>query len=192
MIAYFDMDGVLTNLRKFLEDHRKDEPLDWDGLGLVIQRICEEQGHKYLFEDLPPNRLEEMKAVMIKLHEMGFKVEILTSLGIKNHADLSAAQRHEGKVLWLRKYYADLLESGVLSRVNVVCNCEQKRFYSRWGALLLDDMSSNIEQFSLRGGIGIQYSISEHGENISKLLTVAKVVSEIGYAENPNNRWEMT
>lgn len=153
---YFDMDNVLTDLDGYLQNRFKVESVD-ERLYKQWRHIVIEEPDFFLC--LPPSpHLEEMKEFMGMMKEHGIIVSTLTSLGGLHHDINIHSQKHK----WLEKHEIEI-------EFLAVNHCYQKQFLAHDKAFLIDDMPSNIEQFTDMGGQGIVYSFDTHAEAMKKL-----------------------
>ncbi len=151
---YIDMDGVLSDLDgKLSEDFgvpllelRENPTLR---SSLIAIRLSRMGADHYL--TLPPISLESRRCLMKHLSSLG-SVEILTSLG---GSGFDRGVGYKGKEGWVRKFYGDLVESGVLSGFNVVSKCVRKAGFGKPGDFLIDDQEENVRGFKASGGSAV-------------------------------------
>jgi hypothetical protein len=120
------------------------------------------------FNTLLPSRLEEMRALMKRLHGAGHAIEILTSYGAQDGELGDGA--HQGKAEFMRRYYRDFFESGVIRRFNGVSKGRQKQFYATPNSILVDDWHLNINQWRATGAPAVHYHVDRHEDGVRELL----------------------
>ena len=138
MIIYFDMDGVLTNFRKRIEEYKaEDKRTDYE-----FWTSLEELLNKQFVEDLK-----------IK----GYQLGIVSALPNKPyHAENAEA----GKRKWLENHY-----SGMFSPIFIISSSKGKCCVP--GDILIDNKQSNIDDWNASGGIGIYFDgYTESGLNL--------------------------
>lgn len=187
LTIYFDMDGVLADLSAAVHTYAQ-EAHGVEGT-LTEMRSSSESVHQYyllrrkdlgLYESfcsLPPTRLEEMRALMRRLHAAGLIVEILTAYGIQDAIEMGD-EVHRGKADFMRKHYGDLFEEGVIARFNGVSKGSQKHFYATPNSVLLDDWGKNIHQWRAAGAPAVHYHLDRHEECIHELLQLVGLETE--------------
>ena len=128
MIIYFDMDGVLTNFRKRIEEYKaEDKKTDYEFWTSL--------------EELP------IKGIVNLLKYNGYKLGVISMLPSKPTHIFDAAL---GKPDWLQEHY-----SGIFEHVYYVEN--NKAQHCKPGDILIDNKQSNIDAWNLSGGIGIYF-----------------------------------
>jgi len=159
MIVYFDMDGVLTCLDDLIEELR----IEGEERGSAITRISAERGHNWLFENAPASpKLEEFKTLMRDLVKKGYKVEILTSLGLPRGDHPGVSGRTKGKKYWLGKFLSNELIDHVITKINMVHDCHLKGDFGGKDKVLIDDQLNNLNVFENNAGKGYLYKLSNH------------------------------
>lgn len=164
------MDGVLSDLDGAL---RKFAPEIFPDLRsqVHLQRVQALGAHR-AFQSLDPLRLSEMRGLMNRLHKGGHNLEILSSLGVSGEIQDRVEYQvgaTSGKLHWLKDHYGDFLENGVISRVNLVSNCEQKAYFADLGSVLVDDQAGNVNGFASAGGFAHLYKTTYHEGLVSFL-----------------------
>lgn len=126
MIIYFDMDGVLTNFRKRIEEYKaEDKRTDYEFWTSL--------------EELPT------KPIVDYLKSKGYELGIISMLPSKPTHAFDAIL---GKPDWLQKHYGGTF--------NVAYYVEEnKAQYCKPGDILIDNKQSNIDDWNNAGGIGI-------------------------------------
>lgn len=142
MIIYFDMDGVLTNFRKKIEEYK------------VQGKKTDYEFWVSLEELLDRNFVENLK-----LHEC--KLGIISALPSKPyHAENAKA----GKKKWLKKHYP-----GVFNPIYIISSSKDK--YCVPGDILIDNKQTNIDAWNKAGGIGIYFDgYAESKSNLMERL----------------------
>lgn len=163
MRVYFDMDGVLTRFDDYLISNAQPQ----DTRSETIYKLTNALGDKKVFSSLEPNRINEMKKLMRDLKRNGHEIQILTSLGTTDPK--KCIGRYEGKLGWMLKYYGDLLERKIITKINVVVTCEQKQYYANQNSFLIDDQFENVTQFISNGGKAIVYEMVDHEYSITRI-----------------------
>ena len=110
-----------------------------------------------------------MRQLMLDLHALGHEIEILSSIGAYPDFDHGDAVR-AGKMRFLNTHYGDLLESGVIQRVNLVDNGHMKSSYASKETVLIDDMIAITDCFVSSGGLAILYNSQEHERCVQEIL----------------------
>lgn len=186
MNVYFDMDGVLADLGGAVHQFAQKE----HGISASLAKMRatpKSVHHFYLlrrkhmglaesFRTLPPLHLDEMRALMVRLHKAGHTLEILTSYGVQD--DELGDQAHLGKAEFMQKHYGDFFKSGVLTRFNGVSKGRQKQFYATPDSLLIDDWSANINQWRARGAPAVHYHDDRHEEGVREVLQLVGLEEE--------------
>ena len=136
MIIYFDMDGVLTNFRKRIEEYK-----------------AEGKKTDYEFWVSLEELLDRQFVENLKLH--GCKLGVVSALPSKPyHAENAEA----GKRKWLKKHYP-----GMFNPIHIISS--QKGEYCSPGDILIDNKQSNIDSWTKAGGIGIYFDGYTEGSN---------------------------
>lgn len=185
--VYFDMDGVLADLSTAVLEYAQKEHGLRENLS-EVRSDARSVHHYYLlrreaigmyesFAMLPPNRPDEMRALMIQLRQAGIVVEILTSYGLQHPTEMGD-EVHRGKADFLRDHYLDLFEDGTITRFNGVSKSFQKAFFARPDAILLDDWVRNINEWRATGAPAVHYHMDRHGEGIRELLQLCELEPE--------------
>ena len=127
MIIYFDMDGVLTNFKKRIEEYKAEgKQTDYE-FWVSLEELLD-------------------KNVVLPLasrHQVG----IITALPNKPKHAFDAEL---GKRKWLNDHY-----SGVFDPIYITSN--SKAQYCKPGDILIDNKQSNIDAWKSAGGIGIYF-----------------------------------
>lgn len=166
---FFDMDGVLVDLYGFLSREWGITSKEVQTHSPRIFRMYTEWLHSFgspaeAFLSLPPLYPDDMKRLILDTKEAGFRVEILTHLGIE-----SPHQVEWGKRQWLDTHFRSFVRKGVISQVNCVVESSEKALFAGPGALLVDDNSLNVAQFRGAGGQAVLYQAETHRESIAEV-----------------------
>ena len=150
---YFDMDGVLANFDKGVEELA--------GFSIVKQDVAEKMAdeemwhkikeveHYYDRLELMPGAEEMFHTIYDKYKE---KCEILTGIPKPRRGILHAA---EDKTKWVRR----LLSKDIV--VNICFKEEKKNLCTGPDCILIDDLPPNIAAWKERGGTGILHKSAE-------------------------------
>lgn len=140
---YLDLDGVITDFeRKYREVFDTDPALvrahkkycdNW-------KRFVEE--HHFTKLDYYPGALELLEY----LADKDVEIQILSSSGGELYHEIVK----QDKIVWL-------CEHGITYHPNIVSGRSQKKLFAEEGALLIDDMLDNVNQFMSAGGEGIYH-----------------------------------
>lgn len=128
MIIYFDMDGVLTNFRKRIEEYKA-------------------EGKKTDYEFWVS--LEELlnKDFVLFLKKKGYKLGVVSALPSKPyHAENAEA----GKLEWLKNHYP-----GIFDPIYIISSSKGK--CCNPGDILIDNKQTNIIDWENVGGISIYF-----------------------------------
>lgn len=147
MIIYFDMDGVLTNFKKRIEEYKTEgKQTDYEFWTSL--------------EELPINN------IVSKLKNMGYQIGIITALPNKPKHAFDAKL---GKIKWLNDHYSGLFNP-------IYITSDSKDQYCKPGDILIDNKQSNIDAWNSAGGIGIYFDgYSESSDDLlDRLIKVLK------------------
>ena len=152
MKVYFDMDGVLADFDRGVEELAgfhilKQEEADKTSDEEMWQKI-KEVGHYYDKLELMPGAKEMFDAVYGKLRE---DCQILTGIPKPKRGIQDAA---EDKTKWVRR----LLSEDIV--INICFKEEKKNFCTGSDCILVDDLLPNIEAWRACGGTGIHHKSS--------------------------------
>ena len=126
MIIYFDMDGVLTNFRKRIEEYKAEgKRTDYEFWASL--------------EELPT------KPIVDYLKSKGYELGIISMLPSRPTHPLDAVL---GKPSWLQEHYGGIFNVAYYVK-------ENKAQYCKPGDILIDNKQSNIDDWNNAGGIGI-------------------------------------
>ena len=147
---YFDMDGVLADFDRGLnelcqlEAHEQDAAGTADKDELMWDRI-RETDHFYDRLELVPG----MKELFDKLYFVyGDKCEILSAVP---KPEIKITDAREDKQKWVRR----LLSEDV--KVNIVLKREKPDYCKGKGCILIDDLKGNVDSWNSLGGTGIEF-----------------------------------
>lgn len=152
---YFDMDGVLADFEKGVQDLCRMEPLPQNGKrrdpkldDLMWERI-RETDHFYSRLEMMPGAKELFDQVWVKY---GDRCEILTGIPREERGIVTA---EADKRDWTRR----LLSADV--KVNAVCRKEKQNFCAGPESVLIDDREKTIREWRELGGTGILHTSAE-------------------------------
>lgn len=128
MIIYFDMDGVLTNFKKRIEEYKAEgKQTDYEFWTSL--------------EELPT------KNIVNYLKSNGYQLGIISALPNKPKHAFDA---NLGKVKWLDDHYG-----GTFDPIHITS--DSKGSFCQKGDILIDNKQSNISDWNASGGIGIYF-----------------------------------
>ena len=148
-VIYFDMDGVLADFGKGVQDFcdmeapSLNEPEDPKKDNEMWRRI-RNVDHFYDKLDLMPGAKELFDAVY---NTYGERCEILTGIP-KPHREIKDAA--EDKEKWVHRLLSPKI------KVNVCLRAEKEQRCKGKDCILIDDMEKNIQEWTDKGGTGIQ------------------------------------
>ena len=152
---YFDMDGVLADFEKGVQDLCGMEPLPQDGKerdvkadDLMWERIRETE-HFYDRLEMMPGAKELFDVLWGKYGE---RCEILTGIPREERGIVTA---EEDKRNWTRR----MLPENV--KVNAVCRKHKQLFCTGAESILIDDREKTIREWREAGGTGILHVSAE-------------------------------
>jgi len=161
-ILYLDLDGVLADFDKFIEQHIKeifpqnknvDDSKMWEYINDVDR----------FFYHLDPT------AYAYRLFNLALSVadnvEILTALPAKTWVTPTARQ---DKIDWVRKHFSKTI------KVNFGPYSKDKWKHANPGDILIDDRADNISSWNSAGGIGILHYYSDFDRTVKLLLNAVK------------------
>ena len=159
---FFDMDGVLADLERGVEElcgltppsqNANDQKTEKDD---EMWEKIKQVSHFYDRLELMPSAKEMFDSVYRKY---GDKCEILTGIPKPKRGITDAA---EDKIKWVRR----LLSEDI--KVNIVFREEKPQFCTGKSCILIDDMERNIRDWEAFGGTGIQNISAEETLNTLK------------------------
>jgi 5'(3')-deoxyribonucleotidase len=140
------MDGVVADFdaeaRRILDQknaHERWPEEQWNRL----------RDHKHLYRHLPKTSYADRIVELARKFrdELGWELHVLTAIPRNN----DMPHTFNDKVLWMQEHYPDIIPFfGPFSH--------DKQHHCQVGDILVDDRTSNIEEWTLRGGIGIKVS----------------------------------
>jgi len=162
---YFDMDGVLADFDRGITElgnteivkqseatKEKDDAL-WD----TVRRV----DHFY-------DRLEPMAGAVEMFRAIydiyGDKCEILSAVP-KPYRNIPTAR--EDKLTWVRRYLSEDV------RINLVYRAQKQDYVKGAGSILIDDFSTNIDEWEASGGTGILFETAE--DVLKKIMGIESV-----------------
>ncbi len=160
---YLDMDGVVadfdTATSKIIgRSHSTNEPwppADWAKL----------RPYQRLYLDLPlmPDAKQLVESVMELANKHDYEVRFLTAVPKDN--DFPWA--FQDKMIWKQKHFGDIpIWFGPYSA--------DKHFRSKSGDILIDDRTSNIDEWTQAGGVGILHN-GDVNQSLDKLRTILQM-----------------
>lgn len=127
MIIYFDMDGVLTNFRKRIEEYKaKGKKVDYE-FWVSMDELLD-------------------KNIVLPLANY-FYVGIVSALPSKQY---HAEDAEAGKRKWLENHY-----KGIFNPIHIISGSKGKCCVP--GDILIDNKQSNLDAWTEAGGIGIYF-----------------------------------
>lgn len=146
LIIYFDSDGVLADMKGFMDTHGI--PYNPDG-------VCDKEVDKIMWGELSkiPNfyaKFDELDGVKVlkNLQNKGEHCEVLTAIP-KPHWNITGAG--EDKIQWVREHLGD-------TPVRIVYRAEKKELATDKFKVLVDDLEVNIREWTEAGGTGILFT----------------------------------
>lgn len=144
---YFDMDGVLANMKGFMDAHDieynpdnvRDKAVDkimWDKLNAI----------DHFYDKFDP--LEGSVELFQKLSET-YRCEVLSAIPKPDWGVLTAG---EDKRSWVKR----ILGEDVV--VHIVYRAEKQEFVKGPQSVLVDDLAINIREWEANGGTGILFT----------------------------------
>ena len=156
--VYFDMDGVLTDLDKVIDEHNINRNCRNSLFGWMSSMTNYTESR--LFETLPANPyINDFKNLIQVLKDSGVVVSTLTSLGNMN----ITTPIYNQKQTWLKNNGLDI-------HYLAVPESKCKQYLAHPKALLIDDKLSNVEEFRNAGGSSVEYSIANHDGAFDDIL----------------------
>jgi 5'(3')-deoxyribonucleotidase len=127
MIIYFDMDGVLTNFRKRIEEYKAEgKQTDYE-FWVSLEELLD-------------------RNVVLSLAKV-FNVGIVSALPSKPYHSENATL---GKRKWLENHY-----KGIFNPIHIISSSKGKCCVP--GDILIDNKQSNLDAWTEAGGIGIYF-----------------------------------
>lgn len=151
---YFDMDGVLADFEKGLQElcdinidpQNKQILNNDDEMWMKIKEV------DHFYDKLDP--LPDAKKMFDKIYSSyPQKCEILTGIPKPKRGILTAG---EDKISWIRR------ELSADIPINIVFREEKPRYCTGKGCILIDDMKKNIKDWNNNGGTGIRHKSPEN------------------------------
>ena len=152
MHIYLDLDGVLVNLEESFGDYFFDKLSSETWQEYEKRKIAPLSVFNIIYEKVDPydfwydlNPMPEYMDIVDKAIEL---------VGVKNVSILSAPttsytnECSMGKIDWVRRYIPYNIKCNVVFR-------ENKKIFSGKNKILIDDMSKNVIEWTIAGGIGI-------------------------------------
>ena len=101
-ILYVDMDGVLVNLQKEIDDYKEKHPKKY-------KKYYTEHPDRipYLFKN--PKPIDKSIESVLKLYESG-KYDIFIATASPNDNETAASE----KILWIKKYFGDIFDRKIV------------------------------------------------------------------------------
>ena len=162
--VYFDMDGVLADWVDGFERQFPHIPYcQYNTLSKKEQKTFRREldGNGHFYRELKP--FNQVLAAVTKLKELGYQVEILSSVGTL-FPDLVIEQ----KKAWLQEHLT------IDITANFVNKSEHKARYAHKNALLLDDRARSVNPFLKAGGRSVIF----HGHEVSQPQQVIDLVAQ--------------
>lgn len=151
---YVDLDGVLSNLDKFVIQHTGKTFQELRGQSFTRFTYEYRQRHGSFFD-----RLEKMPdADLLWNYVMPYRPNILSATGPLHK------ESTEEKIRWVSKHLPNVNE------VYTVISSQDKYHYAKANAVLIDDTIGAIENWERAGGIGIVHKSA--AQTIKKLIAL--------------------
>lgn len=159
---YLDLDGVLADFNahaRVIIKHPKDDPVpekwpnhDWNKI----------RNHKHFYRDLPlMPRAYEMAAIARGFRDtLGWELYMLTAIPGNNEMP----HVFHDKIDWVNQYFPDI-------RVHFGPYSEDKQHHCTPGDILVDDRTSNCEEWRNAGGIAVKVD-SNYGQALHELANI--------------------
>ena len=159
-MIYLDMDGVLADFDRGVQELCHIRPLDQDGKpdqekDDLMWDAIRETDHFYDRLELMPGA-KEMFGRIYEKH--GDQCEILTGIPREERGIVTAEQ---DKRNWTKRMLSDTV------KVNAVCRKHKQNYCTGPESVLIDDRQKTIGEWRERGGTGILFANAE--ETIKKL-----------------------
>ena len=147
---YFDMDGVLADFDRGIQELCHMEPLnqaskseaDDDAMWEAVKNV----GHFYDKLEFMPGALNMFK---ILYDRYGDKCEILSGIPKPRRGIMTSG---EDKAAWVHRFLGEDIV------VNIVFREEKKMYVKGSGYILIDDLEKNIKEWNEAGGTGIHFT----------------------------------
>ena len=164
-ILFLDMDGVLANFSKGIEE----------GTGDINQ----------MFEDRFFRKLEPMEnnlAEKIEKLQKKVRVKILSKACVER-SDYRFKRQVADKIYWLIRYAPTVEYQDIIIQAADESKGEILREFEGYNNLLLDDYSLNLVEWELAGGIGIKkakrYKNERSFEQVHNLTELITLVEDV-------------
>lgn len=170
---YVDMDSVLVDFKgRYVSLFGSDYPSTPETHKKQFNQFV--SGGNFSTLGLMPNA-KNLIILLGELHQRGINIEILSSLGKADNLE----KVYKDKCTWLNNH-------GIMYPRNFVTTKKYKRDFANCHSILIDDNSTNIQQFISSGGIGILYVDSNWDEmkstiqwEVNKLMFSGEVYPEL-------------
>ena len=163
MKIYFDMDGVLADFDKGVNDII--------GIPYQNQDQASMQYHDFLYEHMRKfpdfyymlEPIQEMVDYLLEMYQIyGDNVEILTGIPTKKRGIDNA---RDNKIEWVKKYINDDI------KVNICYRKDKVNYVKNEDDILIDDFNVNIKDWIKYGGTGIIHkTLEETRKELNKIL----------------------
>lgn len=137
---YLDLDGVLVNFQKGIQEHTNDPDITFGGVQEAFKTM---HGNYDFWANLEPLKGWDDIWKTVKRYEC-FVLSSCSNLGEKCKC---------GKIDWVKRHLNGMKEDNII----IVQDMHEKAFYANEKSILIDDMEKNIIQWVEAGGIGILY-----------------------------------
>ena len=155
---YLDMDGVVadwdTAAEQYLGSKKKSEDGRWN-----YESWQKLRQHERFFAELPKmHRADDLVELARQFRSQGWRVLFLTAIPRDNDHPWA----FHDKMAWAQLYYPDVpVHFGPYS--------EDKQDHCKQGDILVDDRLSNIQEWTMKGGIGIKVNNRRLDDAIEQL-----------------------
>jgi len=159
---YLDLDGVLADFNAHAREiinHPEDAPVpekwpehDWHKI----------RNHKHFYRDLPlMPRAYEMATIARGFRDtLGWELYMLTAIPGNNEMP----HVFHDKIDWVNDYFSDI-------RVHFGPYSEDKQYHCKPGDILVDDRTSNCEEWRTAGGVAVEVG-SNYGQALHELAQI--------------------
>ena len=162
LTIYFDMDGVLADMRGYMDEHNiKYNPIGFYDVEVDIKMWDDIRAIPNFYDKLRP---VEGSVELFKELSKKYDCQILTAIP---KAKWNIATAKDDKISWVRRY----LGEDVI--INTVYRPEKVNYAKGPQSILVDDLEQNISEWETAGGTGILFTDAQSFD-YTKLHNVEK------------------